>query len=100
MWVLYRVSLFLLKRVKDQWNGKEDILSTLQYDWYYEDFYKDVNDMRAVNFRYGDHRDRIPFVHGMSNDMFKPEADKSKQALKFYKRGEDSFFQWFFKYFH
>ena len=100
MWILYRVSNLLLKRVKDQWNGKEDILSTLQYDWYYEDFYKDVNDMRAVNFRYGDHRDRIPFVHAMSNDMFKPAADKTKQALKYYKRGEDSFSQWFFKYFH
>lgn len=85
--------------MRDQLQGKEDLLSTLQYDWYYEDFYKDVNDMKAVNFRYGDHRDRIPYVSEFSNELLKPEADKAKQALRFYKRGEDSFLGWFFKYF-
>lgn len=98
MWILYRISRFLYSRVKDQWNGKEDLLNTLQHDWYYEDFFKDSHDMRMVNFRYGDHADRITHVNGLNVDIYKPEADKTKQVLKFYKRGTDSYFQWFTKY--
>jgi len=93
-----------MRKEKDQLNGKEDLVATLQYDCYYEDYYKeyykDVNDACAVNFRYGEHIDKVPYVHGMSNDMFKPEAEKTKQVLKFYKRSEDSFFERFFKYFY
>ena len=94
-----KMSRMLFRRVRDSWNGKEDLLATLQYDWYYEDLYKDHKDMRVVNYRYGDHWDRIPYVNSMSNDLFKMEADKTKKLLNFYKRGEDSYWQWFTKYF-
>lgn len=90
MWVTWRLTKHLYRRVKDQWNGIEDRLTNLQNDWMYEDFYRDSDDSRYVNFRYSDHEDR---VEGSSHDTtwkMKPAADKGKQAWKWYKTGNDS----------
>ena len=83
---------------KDVLQGKEDRLSQLQYDWQYEDFFRDSEDGRYVNFRYGDHVDRIPEMSHHSDKIYKPAADKVKQALRFYKNGNDGFFDRLFKF--
>ena len=50
--VTWRVSRYLYLRIKDQLDGKVDLLTTLQYEWQYEDLFKDSEDMRIVNYRY------------------------------------------------
>lgn len=85
----------LYHKVRDQLDGKEDILTTLQYEWQYEDLYKDAHDMKTVNYRYGDHIDRN--IEGLDNhsvQVFKPDADKAKQALRYYRHGNNSYLDW------
>jgi hypothetical protein len=88
----------LYRRVKDTVNGKEDRLTQLQYDWQYEDWFRDSEDGRLVNFRYGDHQDRIPELSYHSHQIYKPGADKVKQALRFYKNGNDNVWDRLFKF--
>ena len=88
----------LYHKAKDTVNGEEDKLNTLQNDWQYEDWYRDSEDGRYVNFRYGDHRDRIYEMSHHSNLVYKPAADKVKAALRFYKHGNDSFLDRLFKF--
>lgn len=90
MWVLWRMSRMLYRRVTDQLSGKEDLLSTLQYDWAWDDLHRDAEDMRYVNFRYGDHKDRDAGVSFWTHQTYKPEADKAKQAYRYYRYGSDS----------
>lgn len=97
MWLTWRMSRMLYNRVRDQWNGKEDVLYHLYTDWQYEDWHRDAEDMKLVNFRYNDHRDRSPLLSYWTNMMHKPDADKTKSALKYYKYGNDNYFQWFFR---
>ena len=85
-------------RVKDTVEGREDRLTQLQYDWQYDDFFRDSEDGRYVNFRYGDHVDRVPSISHHSDMVFKAPADKAKSALKFYKHGTDGFFDRLFKF--
>lgn len=87
----------LYHRVRDQWQGKEDKLYHLYNDWQYEDWHRDSEDMKLVNFRYSDHRDRSPLMSYWTHMIHKPDADKTTQALKYYKYGNDSYFNWFFK---
>jgi hypothetical protein len=91
MWITWRLTLMLYHKSKATLNGEEDRLTQLQYDWQYEDWFRDVEDGRYVNFRYGDHRDRWQNMSHFSHMMFKPGADKTKQALRFYKHGNDNF---------
>ncbi len=90
MWVTWRLTLMLYHKVKAVSNGEEDRLTQLQYDWQYEDWFRDIEDGRYVNFRYGDHRDRWQNMSHFSHMMFKPGADKAKQAIRFYKHGNDN----------
>lgn len=100
LWITWRVSVMLYRRIKDQINGKEDLLYSLYYDWQYDDWHRDIEDMKMVNFRYNDHRDRDPSVSFWTHEIYKPEAEKAKSALKFYRYGNDSKLKWFFnKYF-
>lgn len=98
MWIFWRVTKMLYYRARDTATGKEDKLSQLQYDWQYEDWFRDSEDGRMVNFRYGDHRDRIPELSHHSHQIYKPGADKVKQALRFYKNGNDSVWDRLFKF--
>ncbi len=79
-------------------DGEEDKLTQLQYDWQYEDWHRDSEDGRYVNFRYSDHLDRIPEFSHYSPMVFKPGADKAKQAIKFYRHGNDSWWDRLFKF--
>lgn len=83
-------------RVKDQINGKEDLLYSLYADWQYDDWHRDAEDMKMVNYRYNDHKDREKEVSFWTHQVYKPGADKAKEALKFYRRGNDSYLNWFF----
>jgi hypothetical protein len=94
MWVLYRVSKQLYFKIRDQIDGKVDILSTIQYDWQYEDLFKDNEDLRIVNFRYGDHIDRVIQLSLLDLNRSKPDADKAKQAIRYYRHGNNSYWDW------
>jgi hypothetical protein len=88
---MYRVSCLLWVRVYDQWNGREDKMNTLLNDWYYDDWHRDVEDMQYVNFRYNDHRDREPLMSFWTHQIYKPEADRAKEAYRFYRYGNNSY---------
>jgi hypothetical protein len=94
MWVLFRVSKQLYNKIRDTINGKVDLLTTLQYEWQYEDLFKDNEDFRIVNFRYGDHIDRVIDLSLINLNMNKPNADKAKQALRYYRHGNNSYWDW------
>ncbi len=97
-WICWRLTKMLYHTTKDTLQGREDRLSQLQNDWMYEDFFRDSEDGRYVNFRYGDHIDRIPEMSHHSHMIYKPAADKVKAALRFYKNGTDSFLDRLFKF--
>jgi hypothetical protein len=88
----------LYYKVKDTFEGREDRLSQLQNDWMYDDWFRDSEDGRYVNFRYGDHVDRIPEMSHHSDMIYKPAADKVKSALKYYKNGNDTWIDRLFKF--
>jgi len=96
MWVTFRLSLMLYRRVKNQWNGKEDLIYSLYNDWQYDDWHRDVEDMKAVNYRYSDHRDRDAKFGFWTHMTFKPHSDYANSAIKFYRKGSDSYFDYFF----
>ena len=97
-WITWRLTKMLYYKAKDTVHGKEDRLSQLQNDWMYEDWHRDSEDGRYVNFRYGDHVDRVPEMSHHSNMIYKPSADKVKAALRFYKNGNDSFWDRLWKF--
>jgi hypothetical protein len=80
--------------IRDKWAGKYDLLTTVQYEWQYEDLFKDNEDMRIVNFRYGDHIDRHIAVSQIPLNWFKEDADKAKAAVQWYRHGNNSLFDW------
>ena len=88
----------LYRTAVNSFNGKEDRLTQLQNDWMYDDFFRDSEDGRYVNYRYSDHVDRIPAMSHHSDLVYKPAADKVKSALRFYKNGNDGFFDRLFKF--
>ncbi len=88
----------LYLRILDQIEGKEDMTAYIQYEWQYEDFYRDIEDQKMVNFRYGDHRDRVPGNDHKSLHHLRYEADKANQGWKWFRYGNDGFFDWFFKF--
>jgi hypothetical protein len=92
--VTWRVSRYLYLRIKDQLDGKVDLLTTLQYEWQYEDLFKDTEDMRIVNYRYSDHVDRVLDLSSLPLYTNKPDADKAKQALRYYRHGNNSYIDW------
>ncbi len=97
-WVSWRLGKMFYHRLKDQvLEGKEDRLTQMQNDFQYEDWHRDSADARYVNFRYSDHVDRIHAFSHYSHMVFKPAADKVKQANRFYKHGNDSVFDRLFK---
>ena len=97
-YVTYRVSKLLVKRFISQSNGDTDFMSTVAQDeWQYQDWYKDRKDGRMVNFRYTDHKDRCDQFGLFNPDVFKPDADYAKGLLKHFKKGNDSYFDYFFK---
>lgn len=77
-------------RVRDSLKGKEDLLSTLQYDWVWDDLHRDAEDMRYVNFRYNDHKDRCAKYSFWTHQTYKGEADRAKQEFRYYRYGSDS----------
>lgn len=83
----------LYRKVKDQVKGKEDRLTQLQYDWQYGDLYRDNQDMRYVNFRYGDHIDRIGDRRGNEMEEIIPEAMKAKQEWRWWRYGSSTWMQ-------
>src|SRR5690242_4971748 len=91
MWVFYRLSLLMYRQLHNHWEGKEDKLSTLLNDWSYDDWHRDSEDMKYVNFRYADHFDREPSMSFWTHLKYKPEADKAKQAYRFWRYGNDSY---------
>jgi hypothetical protein len=93
---MYRMSFMMYRQLKLQWEGKEDKVSSLLNDWQYDDWHRDSEDMRYVNFRYADHSDREPSMSFWSNLHYKPEADKAKQVYRYYRYGNDSYLQKFF----
>ena len=95
IWLSWRVSRFLFYRLRDQWNGKEDLLTTLQNDLQYDDFFRDNKDNKSVNFRYSDHRDNCEQFGFWNHDILKPDADYAKAMLKHYKKGADSYWGYF-----
>jgi hypothetical protein len=97
IWVTLRVTKQLYERVRNQINGKEDLLTTLQYDWQYDDFFRDVEDGKMVNFRYGGHRDRAHYLEDYTHMVHKADADRAKKAFTWYRYGNDGFLDWFFK---
>lgn len=96
MWLSIRMTKMLYNKVRDQFEGKEDLLNQIYTEFQYEDLHRDSEDMKVVNYRYSDHRDRSPPLSYWNHMAFKTEADKAKQAHKFYKYGTDSYVQWFF----
>jgi len=90
LWVLWRMSRMLFFRLKDQWEGKEDKLSTLQYDWMFDDYFRDAEDMKSVNFRYNDHKDREPHVSFWTHQVYKPQADRAKATYRYYRHGKET----------
>lgn len=52
--------------------------------------------MKAVNFRYSDHRDRDHNFGFWSHMVFKPHSDYAKSAIKHYRRGNDNYFNYYF----
>jgi hypothetical protein len=99
LWVSWRLSRFLYYHLKDQWNGGFDLLTTLQYEFQYEDLFKDNEDMRIVNFRYGDHIDRAYTLSQLPmGQMFKPDADRAKAAVQWYRHGNNTFWDWMTKF--
>lgn len=80
----------LFKRLRDQYNGNEDYYLTLQNDWLYEDWHRDAEDLRMVNFRYSDHEEVVPSAANWSNQIYKPDADKYKAGYRYYRYGTDS----------
>lgn len=92
---MYRMTFMMYRQLKLHWNGKEDKLSTLLTDWSYDDWHRDSEDMKYVNFRYADHFDREPSMSFWTHQVYKPEADKAKQAYRYYRYGNDSYFEKF-----
>ena len=97
-WITWRLTKMLYHKIKSQANGEEDKLTQLQNDWQYEDWHRDSEDGRYVNFRYSDHIDRIFEFSHYSHMVYKPGADKVKQALRFYKHGNDTVWDRLFKF--
>lgn len=93
------MSRMMVYQLKNHWEGKEDKMSYLLNDWSYDDWHRDADDMKMVNFRYADHTDREPSMSYWSNLHYKPEADKAKQAYRYYRYGQDSYFKNFVKIF-
>jgi hypothetical protein len=93
---MYRMSYMMYRQLKFHWEGKEDKVSSLLNDWQYDDWHRDSEDMKYVNFRYADHSDREPSMSFWSNLHYKPEADKAKQVYRYYRYGNDSYLQKFF----
>jgi hypothetical protein len=85
----------LYRQLKKHWEGKEEKISSLLNDWQYDDWHRDSEDMRYVNFRYSDHIDREASMSFWNNSRYKPEADKGKQAYRWYRYGTDSYLQKF-----
>ena len=87
----------LFVRVRDQWEGKEDKMSTLLSDWSYDDWHRDSEDMKYVNFRYNDHKDREAAMSFWTHQVYKPEADRAKETYRHYRWGNDSYLDAFFR---
>ena len=84
----------MYNNVKDHLNGKQDKMYTLLNDWMWDDWHRDADDMRMVNWRYSDHveRDDFPGTESHSHLMYKHEADKAKQIFRYYRKGHNSYF--------
>ena len=93
---MYRMTVMMFRQLKNHWEGKEDKISTLLNDWQYDDWHRDSEDMKYVNFRYADHSDREATLSFWSNQHYKPEADKAKQTYRYFRYGNDSYFKKFF----
>jgi hypothetical protein len=92
MWVSWRITKMMYRTAVNTWRGKEDRLTQLQNDWMYDDWFRDNEDSRYVNFRYSDHLDRVSDISHHSHMIYKPAADKVKSAMRFYRNGNDNFF--------
>ena len=83
----------MYKQLKGHWYGKEDKLSTLLNDWQYDDWHRDAEDMKYVNFRYSDYFDREPSMSHWTHQRFRPMADKGKQMYRYWRYGKDSYLE-------
>lgn len=98
-YVVYRLGNMFIKHSYAYFKGYPDKLSTFQYEMQYDDLMKDQEDSRIINFRYSDQKllagdDKYRTYNTM---RYKAEADKAKQAFRFYKHGNDNFIDRLFK---
>ncbi len=56
--------------------------------------FKDNEDLRIVNFRYSDHIDRVIPLSNLNLNTAKPDADKAKQAIRYYRHGNNTYWDW------
>jgi hypothetical protein len=99
-WITWRVTKMLYRKLRDNYNGKEDPVYTFQNESMYEDLYFDREDLRTNNFRYSDHRDRRDShdINHYTSLALKPDAEKSEQAWRWYKHGNNGILDRLFKY--
>ena len=88
----------MLWRFREQWAGNHDLMmNVVQDEWQYTDWFRDQADFKQVNFRYSDHADTWDKYGGFNHDIFKPEADYAKGLIKHFRKGEDSYPEYFLK---
>lgn len=92
----YRCLKYTIGIVKKRWNGDKDYLfEVFQDEIYYDTWYKDMNDMKMINFRYSDHIDPNYQWSAFNPDHFKADADYYKALYSFFKKGEDGYIKYF-----
>lgn len=85
-YLVYRISKLLYKTGVSQWNGEHSLEHTILKDeYYYKDLHRDINDLKAVNFRYSDHEDCNLLYSHLNHDYFKAEADYAKGLIKHFR---------------
>ena len=66
-------------------------MSTLLNDWSYDDWHRDSEDKNSSISIYNDHFDKEPSMPFWTHQYNKPEADKARQAYRYYRYGYDSY---------
>ena len=91
-----RAAIYTYNLGKKRWNGDlHFIYEIIQDQNYYDTWYKDIMDYKMVNFRYSDHRDFKTSWNHFNHDIFKADADYYKDLYKFFKKGDDSYLEYF-----
>ncbi len=91
-----RVFKLWLNLAQLRWEGvKHETFEIAQEENTYDTWFKDMRDLRMVNFRYSDHNDTKAKWSAYNPDAFKADADYYKGLYNFFRKGEDSYFTYF-----